>query len=60
MFVTNLAGLIAVRFFLGFAEAGFFGGVVYYLTTFYKSNELVDEPAFSSFCELIASKLTTK
>ncbi|TPX30966.1 hypothetical protein SmJEL517_g05583 [Synchytrium microbalum] len=40
MFVWNFTTLLLVRFWLGFAEAGFFPGVIFYLTTFYKSNEL--------------------
>jgi MFS family permease len=39
-FVKNLTGLIIVRIFLGVAESGYFPGVAYYLTTFYKRDEL--------------------
>lgn len=31
---------MTLRFFLGFFEAGFFPGVVYFLTLFYKKNEM--------------------
>ncbi|KAF8309891.1 MFS general substrate transporter, partial [Clavulina sp. PMI_390] len=39
-FVHNNAGLQLVRFFLGVTEAGLFPGIVYYLSCFYKPNEL--------------------
>jgi D-galactonate transporter len=35
MFVTTPAGFYALRFLLGVAEAGFFPGVIYYLTRWY-------------------------
>ncbi|KAF9649711.1 MFS transporter [Thelephora ganbajun] len=35
----NFSGFLAVRFFLGVAESGFFPGVVYYLSMWYKRNE---------------------
>ena len=38
--VTNYAGLLAARFFLGLAEAGLFPGVNYYLSCWYKRGEL--------------------
>ncbi|KAI8383984.1 major facilitator superfamily domain-containing protein [Blakeslea trispora] len=38
--VKNFAQLMTLRFFLGFFEAGFFPGVVYFLTLFYKKNEM--------------------
>jgi MFS family permease len=38
--VHNGAGLIAVRFFLGVAEAGLFPGVNYYLSCWYRRSEL--------------------
>ncbi|GAM88972.1 hypothetical protein ANO11243_070060 [Dothideomycetidae sp. 11243] len=37
--VRSYGGLLAVRFCLGIAEAGFFPGVVYYLCLWYKPNE---------------------
>ena len=37
--VKNASGLIAVRFFLGLAEAGLFPGVNYYLSCWYKRSE---------------------
>lgn len=36
----NFAGLLVLRLILGAAEAGFFAGVVYYFTLFYKRSEL--------------------
>ncbi|KAG4416266.1 hypothetical protein IFR04_010612 [Cadophora malorum] len=36
----NFAGLLVIRLLLGACEAGFFAGVVFYLTLFYKRNEL--------------------
>ncbi|EUC30205.1 hypothetical protein COCVIDRAFT_36449 [Bipolaris victoriae FI3] len=38
--VHNRAGLLAARFFLGIAEAGLFPGVNYYLSCWYKRQEL--------------------
>ena len=35
----NFPGFLAVRFFLGVAEGGFFPGVVYYLSMWYKRSE---------------------
>ncbi|KAI0421310.1 major facilitator superfamily domain-containing protein [Xylaria grammica] len=38
--VTNFGGLIAVRFFLGFVEAVYFPGCLYYLSCWYTRKEL--------------------
>lgn len=38
--VKNAAGAITVRFFLGCAEAGFFSGVAFYCTRWYKRSEI--------------------
>lgn len=38
--VKNYEGLLVARIFLGVAEAGLYPGVAYYLTLFYKRNEL--------------------
>lgn len=38
--VHNYSGLMAVRWFLGLAEAGLFPGVSYYLSCWYKRSEL--------------------
>ncbi|KAJ9197639.1 hypothetical protein DTO166G4_4023 [Paecilomyces variotii] len=37
---TNFGGMLAVRLLIGFFEAGFFAGTVFYLTLFYNRNEL--------------------
>jgi len=37
--VTNLTGLLIARVFLGMLEAGYFPGVAFYLTNFYKRDE---------------------
>lgn len=37
---VNFGGILTTRWFLGMAESGFFAGVIYYLTTFYKRTEL--------------------
>ncbi|KAJ3066953.1 hypothetical protein HDU98_009818 [Podochytrium sp. JEL0797] len=39
-FVQNFAGLVAVRVLLGIFEAGFFPGMLYYLSYWYKPQEL--------------------
>lgn len=38
--VKNFGGLIAVRFFLGFVEAAYFPGCLYYLSCWYTRKEL--------------------
>ncbi|KAJ8474468.1 hypothetical protein ONZ51_g7199 [Trametes cubensis] len=38
--VTNYAGLVGLRVLLGLAEAGLYPGVVFYLSCWYKRNEL--------------------
>ncbi|KAI9060609.1 MFS general substrate transporter [Trametes sanguinea] len=38
--VSNYAGLIVIRFFLGLAEAGMYPGVLFYLSCWYERNEL--------------------
>ncbi|RAL66833.1 hypothetical protein DID88_007616 [Monilinia fructigena] len=38
-FVENWSGLMAVRWFLGLAEAGLFPGISYYLSCWYKRSE---------------------
>jgi len=37
---TNFGGIVTTRWFLGMAESGFYPGVIFYLTTFYKRDEL--------------------
>jgi MFS family permease len=36
----NFGGIVTTRWFLGMAESGFYPGVLFYLTTFYKRHEL--------------------
>jgi MFS family permease len=36
----NFGGVVTTRWFLGMAESGFYPGVIFYLTTFYKRDEL--------------------
>lgn len=48
--VKNYAQLMTLRFFLGFFEAGFFPGVVFFLTQFYKKNEMVSLSELDSQC----------
>jgi MFS family permease len=38
--VHNYSGLIAVRFFLGFVEAAYFPGVLFFLSSWYTRKEL--------------------
>lgn len=38
-FLTNYAGLVTVRFFLGLAEAGLLPGAAYYISCFYRRHE---------------------
>jgi MFS family permease len=38
--ITNFAGFMAVRVFLGIAEAGLMPGIAYYLSSWYKRDEL--------------------
>jgi MFS family permease len=37
---TNFGSILTTRWFLGMAESGFYPGVIFYLTTFYKRSEL--------------------
>ncbi|TFK88000.1 MFS general substrate transporter [Polyporus arcularius HHB13444] len=39
-FITNYAGLLGLRFLLGLAEAGLYPGVVFYMSCWYRRNEL--------------------
>lgn len=40
-FVKSYAGLIASRFFLGLCEGGLFGGLILYLSMFYRRHQLM-------------------
>ncbi|KAH7026251.1 major facilitator superfamily domain-containing protein [Microdochium trichocladiopsis] len=44
--VKNFGGLIAIRFFLGFVEAAYFPGCLYYLSCWYTRKELGLRTAF--------------
>src|ERR1700694_4219490 len=39
MFVRSAAGFYALRFLLGLAEAGFFPGIIFYLTRWFPARE---------------------
>lgn len=40
-FVTNYSGLLAARFFLGLCEGGLLGGMILYLSMFYRRHQLL-------------------
>ncbi|KAI9323600.1 major facilitator superfamily domain-containing protein [Dichotomocladium elegans] len=52
--VTNAAGLLASRFFLGIAEAGLFPGCIFYLTLWYTRKEQATRLAFFFGCSTLA------
>uniref|UniRef100_V5EG15 Permease of the major facilitator superfamily n=2 Tax=Kalmanozyma brasiliensis (strain GHG001) TaxID=1365824 RepID=V5EG15_KALBG len=62
-FVTNFASAVAVRFLLGVAEAGMLPSIAYYLSRWYKKDELVfrlglylvTAPSAGAFGGLLAS-----
>ncbi|KAK9675289.1 hypothetical protein K7432_016535, partial [Basidiobolus ranarum] len=54
----NFTGLLTVRFFLGMFEAGFFPGVVYYLSTFYKRSEMASRISIFWGSTTLASSFT--
>ncbi|SPO32614.1 related to TNA1 - high affinity nicotinic acid plasma membrane permease [Ustilago trichophora] len=64
-FVTNFAGAVAVRFLLGIAEAGMLPSIAYYLSRWYKKDELVfrlglylvTAPSAGAFGGLLASAI---
>ncbi|KAI9875456.1 MAG: hypothetical protein M1823_007473, partial [Watsoniomyces obsoletus] len=45
-FVQNFAGLVACRLLLGFFEAGFFPGIMLYLTMFYNRKNIALRTAY--------------
>ncbi|KAL1869186.1 hypothetical protein VTK73DRAFT_3322 [Phialemonium thermophilum] len=65
---SNAAGLLAVRFFLGFVEAAYFPGCLYYLSCWYTRSELGFRTAVlysgalisGAFSGLIAAGVTSK
>ena len=46
--VTNFGGLIAIRFFLGFVEAAYFPGCLYYLSCVSQLQGTLAFPVFST------------
>ncbi|KAI9729404.1 MAG: hypothetical protein M1834_006928 [Cirrosporium novae-zelandiae] len=55
---TNFGGLVTTRWFLGMAESGFYPGVIFYLTTFYKRSELAGRLSIYYAASEIASAFT--
>ncbi|KAH8811264.1 major facilitator superfamily domain-containing protein [Xylogone sp. PMI_703] len=55
---TNFGGLLTTRWFLGMAESGFYPGVIFYLTTFYKRSELAGRLSFFYAASVIAGAFT--
>lgn len=56
--VTNFGGLLTTRWFLGMAESGFYPGVIFYLTTFYKRSELAGRLSIFYAASVIAGAFT--
>lgn len=56
--VTNFGGLLTTRWFLGMAESGFYPGVIFYLTTFYKRSELAGRLSVFYAASIIAGAFT--
>jgi MFS family permease len=56
--VTNFGGLLTTRWFLGMAESGFYPGVIFYLTTFYKRSELAGRLSVFYAASVIAGAFT--
>jgi MFS family permease len=55
---TNFGQLLATRWFLGMAESGFYPGVIFYLTTFYKRSELAGRLSLFYAASSIAGAFT--
>ncbi|KAF2089586.1 MFS general substrate transporter [Saccharata proteae CBS 121410] len=55
---TNFGGIVTTRWFLGMAESGFYPGVIFYLTTFYKRTELAGRLSIYYAASEIASAFT--
>ncbi|CAN9299545.1 unnamed protein product [Alternaria alternata] len=53
----NCSGILACRFFLGMAEAGFFPGVLYHLSFWYPAHRLPLRVAFLYACGMFAGTL---
>jgi len=56
--VKNFGGLLTTRWFLGMAESGFYPGVIFYLTTFYKRSELAGRLSIFYAASVIAGAFT--
>lgn len=56
--VKNFGGLLTTRWFLGMAESGFYPGVIFYLTTFYKRSELAGRLSVFYAASVIAGAFT--
>ena len=54
----NFGGIVTTRWFLGMAESGFYPGVIYYLTTFYKRSELAGRLSIYYAASQIAGAFT--
>jgi MFS family permease len=55
---TSFGGILTTRWFLGMAESGFYPGVIFYLTTFYKRSELAGRLAIFYAASSIAGAFT--
>jgi MFS family permease len=55
---TTFGGITTTRWFLGMSESGFYPGVIYYLTTFYKRNELAGRLSIFYAAAAIAGAFT--
>jgi len=55
---TNFGGIVTTRWFLGMAESGFYPGVIFYLTTFYKRRELASRLSLYYAASQIAAAFT--
>jgi MFS family permease len=55
--VTSFSGLVTVRILLGIAEAGFFPGIVYYFSFWYKKEEQALRTAFLLCSGLLAGAI---
>jgi MFS family permease len=54
----NFGGIVTTRWFLGMAESGFYPGVIFYLTTFYKRHELAGRLSLYYAASSIAGAFT--
>jgi MFS family permease len=54
----NYAGLLATRFFLGLAEAGYFPGVLYHLAFWYPAKKTALRIAFFYACGMFSGTIS--